>query len=55
VTPSEVWYKPGKRELAEKMAEKHLKDWVKPEAVKEWTRKGDFDLLVIVGPPPPAP
>ena len=50
---TEVWYKPGLKQSAEKLVEAHLSKWLQSSAVREWTWGGDFDLLIIVGPPTP--
>jgi hypothetical protein len=46
----EVWYQPGKQEAAAALIGEHLSTWVAPEAAKEWTWGGEFDVVVIVPP-----
>jgi len=49
----EVWYQPGKQEAAASLIREHLSRWVAPDAAKEWTWGGEFDVVVIVPAPPP--
>ncbi|MBW2254852.1 MAG: LytR C-terminal domain-containing protein [Deltaproteobacteria bacterium] len=48
----EVWYQSDKQEAAATLIREHLSKWLAPEAAKEWTWGGEFDVVVIV---PPAP
>jgi hypothetical protein len=48
---TEVWHIPEMDWMAEDLSEKHLSKWVSNPKIQEWTWGGDFEVLVVVGPP----
>jgi hypothetical protein len=50
-TATEVWFREGREAAARQMVEEHLSDWVVAENIKKWTWGGDFDVMIVAGPP----